>query len=63
VTACGDSGLTAVDAAGARIPLQIVTAVVLPNLSDPATIETASISVVERALGEIVTAVPLTRST
>jgi hypothetical protein len=44
LTACGDSGLTTVDAAGTRIPLQVVSAIVLPDQSTPATIEAASIS-------------------
>jgi hypothetical protein len=43
VTACGDSGLTAVDASGTRIPLRLVDAVALPNPTTPATIETATI--------------------
>jgi hypothetical protein len=44
LTACGDSGLTTVDGDGTRLPLRIVTEVVLPNPTTPASIEGASVS-------------------
>lgn len=43
LTACGDFGLTAVDSDGTRVPLLIVTQVVLPNPTTFASVEAASI--------------------